>query len=65
MLAEDYSQSLPVEGLARPVVERESDGFEVIGGPAGQVGFLRGLLAEQSMVFSLLPGWPGLAGSQK
>lgn len=53
MLLEDLGRCLPAEGLAGPVVERMSHGFEVFGGPARQVGSLGEVLAQQTIDASM------------
>jgi len=52
LLFEDLGGGSPAEDLAGPVVQSVSDGLEVLGGPARQVGPLEvsplgGLLSEQ------------------
>src|SRR3954453_21334467 len=47
LLFESLGWGLPLKGLAGPVVERVSDGLEVFGGPARQVGALGEVLAQQ------------------
>src|SRR3954454_5970901 len=48
LLREDLSGSLPPEVLAGSVVERVSDGFKVLGGPARQVCALGEVLPQQA-----------------
>lgn len=50
MIVEDLGWGPPSEGLAGTVVEGEGNGFEVLSGPAGQVGPFREVLAAVSEI---------------
>ena len=65
MVVEDFGEGAPAEGLAGSAVERGGDGLDVLGGPAGQVGALGEVLAQQALVFSFVPRCQGLCGSAK
>ena len=59
MLVEGFGGCLPAEGLAGSAVERGGDGFELVAVPAGEVGALREVLAQQAvgvLVGAALPG---------
>lgn len=56
MFVEDFGGGLPVEALAGPVVERESDGFEVLGGSSREVRAFREVLAQQAVDASMSSG---------
>ena len=47
MLVEGFGGCLPAEGLAGSGVERGGDGVELVGRPAGQVGALGEVLAQE------------------
>jgi hypothetical protein len=59
-LMNGLSSCLPLEGLARPAVERGSDGVEVIGTVLGGRYW-----RNRPLVFSLVPRSHGDDGSQK
>jgi len=61
-LVEDFGWGLPVEALSGSVVERESDGFEVLGGPAGEVRAFREVLAQQPVGVLVRRSLPGRVG---
>src|SRR4051794_10519437 len=59
MLVEGFDGSPPAENLAGSTVQGVSDGLELLGVPAGQVGALREVLAQQAvgvLVRAALPG---------
>jgi hypothetical protein len=47
VIVEYLGRCLPAEGFAGPGVECVSDRLELVGGPPGQVGALREVLAQQ------------------
>jgi len=65
LLFEDLSRFLPSEGLAWPVVERVSDGLEVLGGPSRKVCAFGKYWRSRPLVFSLVGRCHGECGSAK
>jgi hypothetical protein len=65
VLVECFGRCLPAEDLAGSIVERVSDGLEVVGGPARQVGAFGEVLPQQTLVFSFVGRCQGECGSAK
>jgi hypothetical protein len=58
---EDLGGCLPAEDLARPGVERSSDGFDLLGAPPQEVGALREHWRKRPLVFSFVACCQGYA----